>query len=1053
MKIRDVSREVSMDSIRRRTFLELAPSAAGLISTIGCQGTETPSTNPVNSDTLPERYDIIILGGSITGCFAASFAAKNGMRTLLVERRSFLGYDITAKLRVWLNSDGYDTLTPELHDLFFPQGEINEIKASAFLDQKQDSAEIPLFNGSLKKNLLYTVRSSGADVLFMSDPCGILTNDSQETARGVLLATKFGFMLVTGKQIFDFTEKGRCCENPVKQNNDYGFVTEYYDVKPEPESVMALPESLDVINNTIRLHPGKRMDGQYYMEFHFHTDDTTDTGMNARFRAEQIAIYLKEQHPSFANASINQFALEPFSLHPVNSVSLSMKHLSRHTFNEVDYSCRTISELKTQASDSIANHEHVDSGTLSEPLFLKCGQSTIPLSSCSVNEDSIDRNVSHVLPISIPFEKFIDPSNAHEIVIAGAGTGGTMSAIGALERGRDIGVVEYFPEPGGTKTMGNVQGYYRGFKNTLFDREHHEVEAVGNRCSARPYSAPMRILYFRHKMSVPNCAWYPDCLICGTVMDNETVTGLVVSQHGTLSIINASLVIDATGDGDVAVFAGADYEIGDDLMQKTQNYSQWDFNAMEYWKESTSFRDYDIIDNSRLSEMQRGLELSHAQAHFYDFSPMLTVRESRRIKGDYTIDIVDVLENRRYHDTIAMATSDYDPHSFGSPELTRIGYLLPHKVVREVSIPYRSILPGGINNLLMSAKAISQSHNAIQFTRMSADIMTLGYITGRIASDIVAEKISTRRYDPRNNQQQSIQDGLFKESGVLNNGQAIKSNQSDTTREYIARLTAGDNSAFVPVLLSDKNTVIPLLLESFTSTSSLGSGELLIAQSLAWFGNNTGAPVIREQLAALVREEKIKGIDVSYDQDNLYWQINRNIALLGLAGATESLELLIFIAMNTTDGGPPTDQGTPYYNGRLDLRLVPHFHRILNLCFAFERLADNKALECLQHLAIQPYIKNRVTHEPDMAGLNFYSAYLELRIASAAARSGGKDGFEKLSEYLTDCHSLISDYAKKELHVLTQKDFGYAKNDWDTYSASMRFPATPKPLKDTSIEV
>jgi hypothetical protein len=57
---------------------------------------------------------------------------------------------------------------------------------------------------------------------------------------------------------------------------------------------------------------------------------------------------------------------------------------------------------------------------------------------------------------------------------------------------------------------------------------------------------------------------------------------------------------------------------------------------------------------------------------------------------------------------------------------------------------------------LISAKAISETHNALQFTRMSWDVMTRGYVTGRIAASISEQGIRTREFDVR-----SIQQGLL----------------------------------------------------------------------------------------------------------------------------------------------------------------------------------------------------------------------------------------------------------------------------------------------------
>ena len=71
------------------------------------------------------NYDIIIVGGGTAGCACAYNAGKLGLRTLLVEKNSFLGGSITSSLVVpamktsdnSINNDFFDTLYEELHNL------------------------------------------------------------------------------------------------------------------------------------------------------------------------------------------------------------------------------------------------------------------------------------------------------------------------------------------------------------------------------------------------------------------------------------------------------------------------------------------------------------------------------------------------------------------------------------------------------------------------------------------------------------------------------------------------------------------------------------------------------------------------------------------------------------------------------------------------------------------------------------------------------------------------------------------------------------------------
>jgi flavin-dependent dehydrogenase len=65
-------------------------------------------------------------------------------------------------------------------------------------------------------------------------------------------------------------------------------------------------------------------------------------------------------------------------------------------------------------------------------------------------------------------------------------------------------------------------------------------------------------------------------IVCGVTMDGNRMTGIVVEREGSLSILTGDVVIDATGDGDVAAFAGAPFGYGIERMNATQNCSQSD---------------------------------------------------------------------------------------------------------------------------------------------------------------------------------------------------------------------------------------------------------------------------------------------------------------------------------------------------------------------------------------------------------------------------------------------------------------------------------------------
>ena len=106
------------------------------------------------------------------------------------------------------------------------------------------------------------------------------------------------------------------------------------------------------------------------------------------------------------------------------------------------------------------------------------------------------------------------------------------------------------------------------------------------------------------------------------------------------------------------------------------------------------------------------------------------IRESRRIVGDYTLTREDVLEARRFDDAVARSAYPIDIHNpSGSGTVT---HRLPPGESYE--IPYRCMLPAGIERLLVAGRCISTTHEALASTRLTPTVMTLGQAAGTAAA-------------------------------------------------------------------------------------------------------------------------------------------------------------------------------------------------------------------------------------------------------------------------------------------------------------------------------
>lgn len=106
---------------------------------------------------------------------------------------------------------------------------------------------------------------------------------------------------------------------------------------------------------------------------------------------------------------------------------------------------------------------------------------------------------------------------------------------------------------------------------------------------------------------------------------------------------------------------------------------------------------------------------------------VLGVRESRRIVGDYRLTLGDLLENRRFPDVILRNARALDRHLPG--ERFELVFLKGSH-----DIPYRALLPQGLENVLVAGRCLSCDHEAHASLRGAAVCMGMGHAAGTAAA-------------------------------------------------------------------------------------------------------------------------------------------------------------------------------------------------------------------------------------------------------------------------------------------------------------------------------
>ncbi len=116
------------------------------------------------------------------------------------------------------------------------------------------------------------------------------------------------------------------------------------------------------------------------------------------------------------------------------------------------------------------------------------------------------------------------------------------------------------------------------------------------------------------------------------------------------------------------------------------------------------------------------------------------VRESRRLVGEYELTEKDIVSKKIFEDTIALGSWPIDIHDPDGKELN----LMEMQIGDYYGIPYRALLPKEIENLIVTGRAISTTHEALASMRVSPICMALGQAAGIAAKICFKYKNSFR---------------------------------------------------------------------------------------------------------------------------------------------------------------------------------------------------------------------------------------------------------------------------------------------------------------------
>ncbi|GAA4649755.1 FAD-dependent oxidoreductase [Kistimonas scapharcae] len=290
-----------------------------------------------------------------------------------------------------------------------------------------------------------------------------------------------------------------------------------------------------------------------------------------------------------------------------------------------------------------------------------------------------------------------------------------------------------------------------------------------------------------------------------TVVKDGCVVGAVVQNKNGRQIISAKRIVDCTGDGDVAFHAGCPYEVGRSSDGKCQpvtlmftiggvdweKASAWrtDYKMTQIWEEAqrngdmrpfqkiimgwwwtptrpdqvgVNFTHVIYIDSTKAEDLTKATVEARKQAYetievYRKYVPgmeqcymvstpnTIGIRESRRIMGDYVLTEDDVKAQRKFADNVCYGSFFVDIHCIDGPGMDPTVWNPPNGF--KYHIPYRILVPQGIDNLLTAGRCVSCTHVALGSIRVMVPCIGMGEAAGTAAALSLREGITPRQID------------------------------------------------------------------------------------------------------------------------------------------------------------------------------------------------------------------------------------------------------------------------------------------------------------------
>lgn len=400
-----------------------------------------------------------------------------------------------------------------------------------------------------------------------------------------------------------------------------------------------------------------------------------------------------------------------------------------------------------------------------------------------------------------------------DVFVAGGGPSGVAAAVTAARAGARVFLSEAHASFGGMSTIGRIplsmkwsdgiRDMDAGFGARIRLRLEEESHLKG---PATDIEALKRVYDREAESAGVDFAFYSR--VIGAEVRGGHVDHVIVSSPSGLWAVKAKVFVDATGNGDLCTFAGAEVRMGDadgKTMPGTLctlwagcDFSKWpksrtreqhraldrairdgvfsepDNNWCGIWDVGEGVANGNLghafgVDGTDERSLTRAMVEGRRKAMEYErylreylkegfenarvvsTAEVLGVRASRRVVGDYVLTFEDYLKRATFEDEIGRYSYTIDIHPGTNDRATveayrhRAGSSIAYGTGDSYGIPLRTLVPRGLGNVLVAGRCISTDHYMQGSVRVTPGCHITGQAAGMVAALSVAANGDVRK--------------------------------------------------------------------------------------------------------------------------------------------------------------------------------------------------------------------------------------------------------------------------------------------------------------------